>query len=238
MLEKYTESPELTHDKNARADKAYETDLAWREQREQIGEIIPLHGGLKAIIQEAINFDPNLRLSGNVIDGKPQPSFQESLEATDRRLAFLNSYLPSLPQSILGVISGGSMSYGRFYNVREGYPDSSDLDLIFVTADVPGVDDVDQLVRTDLGFRENEQALFKQRVPIFQKGFHDGDMEVLSHKFTLPTQEFDVSTHFIPKTVLTQFMDSKLKTDLARNVDVDIRLRDYKPGSFPHRVNR
>jgi len=57
-------------------------------------------------------------------------------------------------------------------------------------------------------------------------------MDVFSQKFTLPNQEFDVSAHFIPQSVIKSFMDRDLKRIFKRGEDVDVRLRDYKPSSF------
>jgi hypothetical protein len=62
-------------------------------------------------------------------------------------------------------------------------------------------------------------------------------MDVMSQKTTLPVLGFDASLHFIPQAVLKRFMSDDLKHHLVQNLDIDIRLRDYKPSSFIHKVN-
>jgi hypothetical protein len=213
----------VTNNPTAQEDVAYMTDLAWRRKWQKAGEVVHM-GAVAGTIFDAAVTQSSLVISRGEIEGKPQPSYVESLVETERRLDFLHQYLPHLPENVLGVVSGGSMSYGRFNNVRAGYPDSSDLDLMFVIDRAPKEEDIDQLVRTDLGFSRQDLATFRGRLPVFEEGSREGTMDVLSQKFTLPNKGFDVSTHFIPKSVIERFMDRDLKADIQAGGDVDVRL--------------
>lgn len=175
---------------------------------------------------------------GEIKIGKQQPSFIESLIETEERLQFLSQYVEQLPLSVEGLISGGSMSYGRFFNVRGGYPNSSDLDLILVVSAGLQPEDVEDIIRPDLGFQENDIFLLKRRMEIFNEFRKSEEMDVLSQKCELPARNFDISLHMIPLDVMNRMLTAKLREDYRKGDDIDIRLRDYKPSSFPHRVNK
>lgn len=216
-------------------DVAYMTDLAWRNKWHEAGEVVPVGITIGTIFDVAAGL-PELTQGRGVIEGKPQPSYEETLMETDKRLEFLNKYLPNLPENVIGVILGGSMSYGRFNNVRAGYPESSDLDLLLVVDHPPEEKDLDRIARTDLGVSEDELISLRNRLSVYKDGLRHGAMDTMSQKFTIPGRGFDISTHFIPKAVIMGFLDRDLKSDIQTGADVDRRLRDYKPAPFPYRI--
>lgn len=58
--------------------------------------------------------------------GERRPPFPKAVRETVRRLTFIETFTASPPPTVVGEICGGSMSYGRFYNVHLGptpYPD-------------------------------------------------------------------------------------------------------------------
>ncbi len=191
----------------------------------------------RAILQTVLAY-PAYSVPGEIKLGKQQPSFQEALIETEKRLNFLEQYVEQLPYSVEGLISGGSMSYGRFFNVRGGYPHSSDLDLILVVNEGLRPDDAEEIIRTDLGFREEDKILLSKRTKIFKDYRRSGDMDVLSQKCEIPESDFDISLHIIPTDVMARMIDYDVRTDYQKGHDVDIRLKDYKPASFPHRINK
>jgi len=189
----------------------------------------------------ALNSYEDYQKQGEFLLGKKQPSLLESAIATLQRVEWLYSFLNTVPPWVVGCISGGSMSYGRFYNVRANYPESSDLDLLFVIDDnfskFAGQGGV--VLPSNLGFNREAEELFNKRLSIFKQGYEENEIDVLSHKFELASLGFDVSTHFIPQTSFRQMLSSGLKEDLIRpttNDIVDVRLKDYKPSSFKHRT--
>lgn len=68
---------------------------------------------------------------------KPQPSFIEAVYATLVRCEWLTLYAKYLKKLNIGCILGGSLSYGKFFNIRQAIGEydasqQSDIDLILV----------------------------------------------------------------------------------------------------------
>lgn len=55
---------------------------------------------------------------GITINGRRQPSFVEAVVETSKRLQFLEQLVNIAPESVRGIMLGGSVSYGKFYCVR------------------------------------------------------------------------------------------------------------------------
>lgn len=66
-----------------------------------------------------------------VIFDKQQPLLWEAIYETVKRLRFIERFSAQLPEEVAGIICGGSMSYGRFYNIRGG-KDPSDIDMFVI----------------------------------------------------------------------------------------------------------
>lgn len=73
--------------------------------------------------------------------GRRNPGFVESTIETARRLRDLRTIEDLLSKRTVGAIAGGSLSYGRFINVKGG-ADASDIDILLV------IESWDQLVPT------------------------------------------------------------------------------------------
>jgi hypothetical protein len=224
-------------------DISYHTDLAWRNSWRAAGEVVPVGDRQTQLISDTSRDVPVLTTTGEFMPtpgeeriGKGRPSYVESLFATEKRLVWLREYLSHLPENVLGVISGGSMSYGRFHNVRAGYPNSSDLDLLIVSDHPPTLTDIDQLVRVDLGFQTSELVQYRQRAQRFEAGYHNEDLDVFSQKFSMPSQGFDVDMHIFPFDVLRRLLGESVKNDALRARDTEVNLRAYKADSFPERL--
>ena len=72
----------------------------------------------------------------NVLD-KPQPHFFEAVFATLLKLELLITFVPFIKSFSVGCLLGGSLSYGRFFNVRQAVEaqsieQNSDIDLLLV----------------------------------------------------------------------------------------------------------
>ncbi len=216
------------------AEAAWKTDQVWRSTHEQQPDAIPK---LLTVLQSLdLSHIAILNLPGSMKLGKQQPSFVESITETAMRLQCIATWRPLLPSSISAMISGGSMSYGRFFNVRGGYPNSSDLDIILVATDELHPCDATQIVPTTLGVNEEDQALYARRLEHFIEYRHQRQVQVLSHKFSLPALSFDISTHLMSIETFSRMFFTDLQHDLASSHPQERFVHDYKPAPFKHRV--
>lgn len=224
------------HEQGTRAKVAWEMDKYWRERGSK-NSILTLKGvgGMFKVLQKSF---PGLTEQGEVKLGKQQPSLLESTEATIKRMDFLYRYVNTLHDPCISVISGGSMSYGRFYNVREG-EDPSDLDLIVVYND--GQEDqlsADQIMPEELGFTSDESALLQERIQYFLELNRDHEADVLSHKADVTKEGFGVSMHIMSAETFENMMVIEPNLDVRLGNNVTKRLRDYKPTPFKHQSVR
>lgn len=211
-------------------------DKYWRE-RGSPNSILTLRG-LGRIYKILANRYPALNQPGEVILGKQQPSLIESTGATLKRLNFLYRYVKKLTDSCVSVISGGSMSYGRFYNVREGV-EPSDLDLIVVFTDgEEGNMRTANILPSSLGFKGDDSLLLQERMRIFAHLLEDGKAEVLSHKVPVEPLGFSISMHIMPSSVFESMMVYNPYRDLKAGCEVDRRVHDYKTEPFKYSAVR
>lgn len=234
-----TEFETIANDQNSSDDEkkekaAYKADTLWREVSKSCDYVA---NRLLFSAARTVDILEPFQKQGEIKLNKQQPSFAESFHETEKRLNFLRNYLDSLPPQILGVVSGGSMSYGRFYNVRGNYPDSSDLDLILVTdGPLRSSTNLENIVRTDLGFQPDDVGRFEERIKKFRMLYIGNEAEILSQKFSLPEVGFDISMHLMPMREFDGMLTHFLRHDLRYGTDVDVRFHDYKPAPFVHRV--
>jgi hypothetical protein len=220
------------HEPATRAKISWTMDRYWRERGSK-NSIVTLKGvgGMFSVLQDSF---PGLTLQGGVKLDKQQPSLLESTEATIKRMDFLYRYVNRLQDPCISVISGGSMSYGRFYNVREGM-DPSDLDLIVVYNEgQEGNLDAKQIMPEELGFAPDESRLLQDRLGLFLELNKEGRADVLSHKADVPSEGFGVSMHLMPADTFEKMIVIDPHVDLRIGTDVVKRVKDYKPSSFKH----
>lgn len=133
-------------------------------------------------------------VDARTIIGRRQPGLAEAVPATLARYAAVEA-LPGLLDGADAVIVGGSMSYGPFFNVRGGgYGTASDIDVIVVGG--PGFPG--RPIRVGAGQTLLDRAdvdLFTARQEVFTGLYRAGAADVLSQRFGVPGQTFDVSVH-------------------------------------------
>lgn len=218
------------HDSHAQI--AWLMDEYWRE-RGSPNSILTLRG-LGKIFKILSSKYPALNQPGEVILEKQQPSLIESTGATLKRLDFLYRYVKKLTDPCVSVVSGGSMSYGRFYNVREGV-DPSDLDLIVIFNDgEEGNMQTENILPASLGFKDDDRLLLQERIAFFAHLMKAGKAEVLSHKVLVGPLGFPISMHIMSSPVFENMMVYSPHDDLRLGGEVDRRVRDYKPEPFKY----
>lgn len=211
-------------------------DKYWRE-RGSPNSMLTLRG-LGGIYKILTNRYPALNQPGEVLLGKQQPSLVESTGATLKRLDFLYRYVKKLTDPYVSVVSGGSMSYGRFYNVREG-ADPSDLDLIFVFRDGEEANmRAETILPPALGFKRDDVLFLQERMGIFAYLLSERKADVLSHKVLVKPFGFSISMHIMPSYVFEDMMVYNPRSDSMAGCEVDRRVRDYKPEPFKYRAIR
>lgn len=219
-------------DPQVRAKLSWEVDRYWLDRRTN-NSLLTLQG-LTTTLKTLSGPYPDINKKGDVILGKPQPSLIETMEETLKRLKFLQRYLPELPNSIISCISGGSMSYGRFYNVRGG-ADPSDLDLILVY-EPSKIDELSahRLLPVELGFNEDDVRALQERLLIFKDLVGQGKAHVLSQKTDLPLLGFSTSMHIMGRDIFNSSMIYNPASDVASKKNIDARVLDYKPHPFKY----
>lgn len=171
-----------------------------------------------------------------LIQGKQQPSFVEAVKETVKRLQFFECCLRGLPDSVVGQIAGGSMSYGRFYNIRGG-DNPSDIDLITVVQEdfLDSYTDREEMFGRERGFDPVESRLFMGRMKRFVPLYESGDAQIISHKFKI--DEYILSMKIVPFEVFKwEFND--LPHELIRSrQNAQAAILDYKPKPYSDRVS-
>jgi hypothetical protein len=220
------------HEEEMRAKVAWKLDTYWRE-RGSPNSLLTLKG-LQKTLHLLQNSFPGLCEPGAVKLGKKQPSLLESIDATIRRIDFLCRYVRKLDYPYLSVISGGSMSYGRFYNVRDG-EDPSDLDLIIVyDQDETDALDAKQIMPCEVGFSLEDIKLLQERIGVFLEMHKNGHVDVLSQKADIEKEGFSVSIHLMSAATLENMLVVAPHIDLRNGKDTVKQVRDYKPAPFKH----
>lgn len=157
------------------------------------------------------------------------PSFTESIDATTERLLFLSD-LKKIPQeSIHGIVLGGSLSYGRFYNIRKGF-NGSDIDLFYIVTPEFFSEPMPKKLLIEIGFKQEQLEEFESRTKKFPQLAQIIPHLMMSHKFELPT--CILSLKILPMTVFQyEFVD--ILQSVQQNIpDLVLRIPDFKPDHY------
>lgn len=168
---------------------------------------------------------------------KRQPSFFESMMATLKRYRFM----AGLPQTFKGIadgiIVGGSMGYGPFFSVRDdGRGDSSDVDAIIVLEADFESDKSAQALLESKGVRNTDKISLLSRLGIYGALRQEGRADIISQRFDVPGESFNMSAHFMPPGFFERMNGQQLEIDLAVNADTVFVVKDFKPRRFEHPV--
>jgi len=169
---------------------------------------------------------------------KRSPSFFESVEATLRRYDLMEQLPDVFGELAEGIIVGGSMGYGPFYNVRKAIKgtDSSDIDALVVFDDDAFDSVVKEGFKTHPAVAMDDSQQFDTRLPIFATLRQEDKADIISQRFHIPGDDYTMSIHFFPKSKFDTMTGSELSRDLAQAADKDtvFELRDFKPRRFEH----
>lgn len=148
--------------------------------------------------------------------GKPFPTLSDTVEATLDRLPILRGVLDFLAEmeEVIGVVLGGSMSYGQFFSVRK-YP-PSDIDLLISMKDWPR--SLNRLMAMlEQKFTITNMEEFQQRINFFLTHSEiDPIKMIFSQKFRFKGDHdvFNVSFHLLSPQIMDRYFLEEVE-DLA-----------------------
>ena len=179
---------------------------------------------------------PGYLREGHERELKRQPSFFESIEGTLERFTYIEKLPEIFRKKVEGIIVGGSMSYGPFFNIRQNLDStgSSDIDAIFVVkGDFFNNDEWELFDQSDL-FVESDKAMFHERRKKFSEFYLSDQVDVFSQRFDVPNHDFNMSTHFFTYDRFQNMCGGDFIDDLNATGNKVKTLRDYKAKRFEH----
>lgn len=182
-------------------------------------------------MEEADSVIPDVfEQKGQVIIDKRQPGFRESVEETLKRYEAIERTREALKGHVDGIIFGGSMSYGPFYNIRGDRDETgpSDLDGIVIMRD-----DEDQIPLGEI-FEEDETAQFPLRMEEFRKLYEKGDAQIITQKSRVKGEDFDISIHFFPKSEFEKLIGDDCRETMKQDNDATYLIHDFRSAEFKH----
>lgn len=190
---------------------------------------------LKEIINSA-SLPKFLSRPGQVVCGKRQPSFIESIIPTLERFRVMECLPEVFGDGIDSIIVGGSMSYVPFFGIRENpkNKDFSDIDTLIVINDDFFKKTSWKKFMSDNFFPLTEKQLFLSRIKIFQELHRDNIADVFSQRFSIIGKPFTISNHFVTRSVFERMVYSDLKESLHTKRDMQYTMRDFRIDPFRH----
>ncbi len=171
---------------------------------------------------------------GIFVKNKRIPGFLEACRATIARLEVINDFCRDLP-NVTGVIIGGSVSYGRFYNVREKHPDQkgSDIDTLVI------VDDQRELfeLRKSETLDERDKQIFTSRLDNFCSSGLNDNFKVFSQRFNCEKGDFTLSFHSFPISLIDSII-TEMNKDLKNGNNKSFFVTDYRSDPYKKGVLR
>ena len=188
--------------------------------------------------EKNFNLPSFLKTQNGVSLGKRKPSFVESVDATMERFYKIEDLKNLLRDLADGIIIGGSMSYGPFFNIRKALDEtgSADVDLIVILPeDKLDVSWWKKFQESDL-FDDTARRVFFDRMNVFGALLQGGEVDIFSQKFHVRNTDFDISIHFFPPRVFDSMVGKQFQNDLLSDQDTIVVLNDFKAKEFPHAV--
>ena len=174
------------------------------------------------------------------MEGRRSPGFAESTIETARRLRDLRLIEEALSKTTVGAVVGGSMSYGKFINVKGG-DDASDIDLLVVIdswndladnlanlreLDIISKIDVDRMI----GRAENMLSRWGDREDIAfsaKAALRESQEDPFLRDFNV-SPRYEVSFHFMSRegadiVLMKDYLDLSISDELKSKIFMDYR---------------
>lgn len=215
---------------------AEDLDLIWQREKAKgrgrsfLGSLLDECTRIESTLPEP------LTTRGEIVYHRQQPSFVEAVQETAKRLIVVDNITANLPESVVGVICGGSLSYGRFYNVR-CQPNPSDIDLFYIVNqdffDSDG-SDTSATISPNRGFGKASCEDFLARSVAFRRLFTQGKAQLISLK--VPVEDFLVSIKIMPVKTFVDEFDTELKNVIEQDQKTIVPVYDFKQGPYANTV--
>lgn len=164
----------------------------------------------------------------HIIPRRSPPVF-ETVHETCRRLVLLRQFVTAARESTSAVVLGGSLSYGKFYNLRG----DCDIDLFIVVDSGDGVVNLAKSLLAFRYFRDDATKLFLKRAQIYARLEKEAKCDMISQKLTvIETPSFDVSLHIVNKGAFLQIALADRNIPKGKNPSPDF-VRDYRVTAGP-----
>lgn len=165
--------------------------------------------------------------------GKRQPDSAEAFVETAKRLLFLEALVKDAPMSVMGIIAGGSLAYGKFFNVR-GNNDPSDIDpLYIVDYSFFSAQNTETMFRSSLEhFSTKDLIVFRKQLSTFPDLKEKGEAETLNQKFNVGGK-FLIDVKILPFAIFQSEFDKDLESAFSLNDQIVCCHMDYRYGYAP-----
>lgn len=194
---------------------------------------------LRTVLTE---LEPNLpgflKTGGEADQGKRKPSFIESVDGTMERFYKIEELREIFKDLADGMIVGGSMSYGPFFNIRKSLDETggSDIDLIIILPENKFDTSLWKKMRDSDIFSNEEKDIFFDRMKKFPDLYKNEEADVFSQKFHVQKTDFEVSIHFFTPSIFDKMLGDDFQNDLSAGTDKVSVIKDYRPKKFPHKI--
>ncbi|MBI4096602.1 MAG: hypothetical protein HY425_02685 [Candidatus Levybacteria bacterium] len=203
----------------------------WRVQRSLGNANTFLEELTATIIRNGPKLSPAFTSPNISIDNRRQPSFIEAVAETSKRLQTLERLVNTAPESVRGIVVGGSVSYGKFYCVR-GAPDPSDIDLFYIVDPAFFTrEQTSNAFNSKAGIDAIQAERFYERAARFPELMHSQKAALMSEKFKV--EDFIVSVKILPLSTFRAEFDTDLKLAANKNGNQIQPVLDYKHELYP-----
>ena len=167
--------------------------------------------------------------------GKRQPGLSESIDETLLRYEIAGKLVEAFREKSNGIIIGGSLSYGPFFNVRGNHDETgaSDIDGIVVLNDFEKHDGERPFVAPEL-FDDGDVGQLDERLREFQALYSAGQADIFTQKSTARGRDFDVSLHFMLQHEFDKLVGSGFANALQDGHDQNYVMKDFRSKPFVH----
>lgn len=180
---------------------------------------------------------PNfLKNRGDIICGKRQPSFVQTIIPTLKRFQVIECLPRVFNVMIESIIIGGSMSYVPFFGIREEKKtkDFSDIDaLIIIDKNFFRKTAWKNFMDSNI-FPLSEKKIFLDRLKKFEKLLKNNKADIFSQRFSVIGSLFTISCHFVTSYTFKRMVFTDLRKSLQLRNDFQYLMRDFRANPFTH----
>ena len=163
------------------------------------------------------------------INPRRTPPVFETVYETCRRLVLLRQFITVAREPTAAVVLGGSLSYGKFYNVRA----DSDIDLLIIVSSGDAVVKLATSLQSCRCFRQDATTLFLKRARVYARLQAKHQCDMISQKLTVVEPgSFDISLHIVNGIAFSRIVFAERNIPNVKQLAPEF-LRDYRVTAGP-----